>query len=100
MDDSVHIANGFVYGGEPAEMLKVSSVKVLDNMMMLIRFNTGETRLFDASVLEGRIFLPLRDQAIFQKPEIDHGVVTWMNGEIDCFPEFMYEKSYEYESVG
>ena len=41
-----------------------------------------------------------RDQAIFQKPEIDHGVVTWMNGEIDCSPEFMYDKSYEYESVG
>ncbi len=96
----MYFSNGFVYGGEPAEMLKVSSVKVLDNMMMLIRFNTGETRLFDASVLEGRIFLPLRDQAIFQKPVIDHGVVTWMNGEIDCSPEFMYDKSYEYESVG
>ncbi|MBQ6611318.1 MAG: DUF2442 domain-containing protein [Oscillospiraceae bacterium] len=96
----MYFSNGFVYGGEPAEMLKVSSVKVLDNMMMLIRFNTGETRLFDASVLEGRIFLPLRDRAIFQKPEIDHGVVTWMNGEIDCSPEFMYDKSYEYEEVG
>ena len=56
----MYFSNGFVYGGEPAEMLKVSSVKVLDNMMMLIRFNTGETRLFDASVLEGRIFIPLR----------------------------------------
>ena len=96
----MYFDDGFVYGGEPTEMLKVSSVKALDNMMMLIRFNTGETRLFDATLLEGRIFLPLRDPEVFLNPEIDHGVVTWMNGEIDCAPEYMYEKSYEYAEVG
>ena len=96
----MYFANGFVYGGEPEVMLKVASVKVLDDMMMLIRFNNGETRLFDASQLEGKIFLPLRDQEVFRNPVIDHGVVTWMNGEIDCAPEFMYENSYEYAEVG
>ncbi|MBR4474570.1 MAG: DUF2442 domain-containing protein [Oscillospiraceae bacterium] len=78
----------------------MASVKVLDDMMMLIRFSTGETRLFDASQLEGRIFYPLREEQVFQNPMIDHGVVTWMDGEIDCAPEFMYENSYEYAEVG
>ena len=96
----MYFANGFVYGGEPKELLKVCSVKTLDNMMMLIRFNTGETRLFDASQLEGKVFAPLRDQEIFHNPIIDHGVVTWMDGEIDCSPEFMYEKSFEYADAG
>lgn len=26
-----------------------------------------------------------------------HGVITWMNDEIDCAPEYIYEHSFEYE---
>ncbi|MCM1251658.1 MAG: DUF2442 domain-containing protein [Clostridium sp.] len=95
----MYILNGIVYGGEPKENLEICSVKVLDNMIMLITFSTGETRLFDATILDGEVFQPLKLEDIFKNPVIDYGVVTWDNGNIDCAPEFMYDNSYEYSMV-
>lgn len=40
--------------------------------------------MFDASVLTGSAFKPLEDDAIFSNFKIMHGVITWMNDEIDC----------------
>ena len=53
-------------------------------------------RVFDATVLKGDVFAPLNDPAVFNNFKIVHGVITWMNEEIDCAPEYMYENSYEY----
>jgi hypothetical protein len=36
---------------------------------------------------------------VFKTAAVDHGVVTWLDGEIDCAPEFLYEHSYEYSMV-
>jgi hypothetical protein len=91
--------NGIVYGEQPTESIRVASVKPLDDMIMLITFTTGETRLFDATVLNGVAFEPLKDEAVFKEAVVDHGVVTWMDGEIDCAPEFMYKYSYEYSMI-
>ena len=95
----MYIMNGIVYGGEPKEPIKVRQVKVLPDKMLLIRFNNGETRLFDATMLEGPAYEPLRDENVFSEPEIDHGVVTWLQGAIDCAPEYMYHHSFEYSEV-
>lgn len=94
------IKDGIVYGGEPEKPIKVEQVKILPDMMMLLRFNNGELRLFDATVLDGPVFEPLRNEQVFSSAVIDHGVVTWMDGEIDCAPEYMYNHSYEYSMVG
>ena len=96
----MYIRDGIVYGGEPEKPVKVEQVKVLPDMMLLIRFNSGELRLFDATTLEGPAFEPLHDNQIFSAPVIDHGVITWKDGEIDCAPEYMYKHSYEYSQVG
>ena len=96
----MYIRDGLVCGGEPEKPVKVEQVKVLPDMMLLIRFSNGELRLFDATTLEGPAFEPLRDNQIFSAPVIDHGVITWKDGEIDCAPEYMYEHSYEYSQVG
>ena len=92
--------NGFVIGGEPKEAIKVTRVKTLPDRMMLITFNNGETRLFDATQLNGPVFKALENEDIFMSPVLDHGVVTWLEGEIDCAPEYMYRNSYEYEETG
>lgn len=92
----MYVRNGVVYGGEPDANVRISAVKALDNMMMLVSFSTGETRLFDATVLQGEVFEPLKKEEIFKNPIIDHGVVTWDAGTIDCAPEFIYHNSYEY----
>ena len=86
----------FVYGGEPKESIKITDIKVLRDMMMLLTFSNGETRLFDATELKGSAFEPLKEEEVFKTANVDHGVVIWNNGDIDCSPEFMYEHSYEY----
>ena len=94
------IKDGIVYGGEPEKPMKIERVKVLPDMMLLIQFNNGELRLFDATSLEGPAFEALRDEQVFSSPVIDHGVITWKDGEIDCAPEYMYNHSYKYSLVG
>ena len=96
----MYIRNGIVYGGEPEQSIKVEQVKILPDMMLLIQFNNGELRLFDATVLAGPVFEPLHDEQVFSAAVIDHGVITWKDGEIDCAPEYMYKHSYEYSMVG
>ncbi|MBO5472662.1 MAG: DUF2442 domain-containing protein [Lachnospiraceae bacterium] len=89
------VMNGIVYGGEPEMPLKVNNFKILPDKIMLIMFSNGETRLFDGTALKGDIFEKLNDETIFNNAELDHGVITWLGGDIDCAPEFMYENSYE-----
>ena len=92
----MYFSNGFVYGGTPTELMKISKVKPLDNMMLLLTFNSGEQRLYDASQLLEYPVFHLKDKEVFSHPEIDHGVVTWLDGELDISPESMYENSYPY----
>lgn len=95
----MYIFNGIVYGGEPMSPIKILSVKPLNDMIMLITFSNGETRLFDAAILNGEAFEPLKNNDVFKNPVIDHGVITWLDGEIDCSPEFMYNHSYVYNTM-
>lgn len=41
----------------------------------------------------------MKDNEVFRRPTIDYGVVTWLDGQIDCAPEFMYENSYAYDTM-
>ena len=95
----MYIIDGIAYAKEEQEFIEVVDVKVLDDMILLLKFNTGEQRVFDATILNGEVFKPLRDRKIFNNVQIDCGVVTWMDGDIDCAPEYMYENSYEYSRV-
>ena len=76
--------------------IKVQSAKVLRGGMLLLTFSTGEQRLFDTTLLHGSAFEPLKDQKVLENYTIFHGIMTWMNGEIDIAPETMYAESYPY----
>ena len=93
------ILNGIVYASEISDNIQIIDVKPLEDMMMILTFSTGEQRLFDATVLSDPAFKPLSDEKIFKNCKIVHGVVTWMDEEIDCAPEYMYEKSYPYSVI-
>ena len=95
----MYIMDGIVYAGEPTESLEVTKVKPLDDMIMLVTFSNGETKLFDATILTGQEYESLKDDKIFKNPVIEYGVVTWNDGDIDCSPEYMYKNSYEYSEV-
>ena len=92
----MYLAEGYVCGGEPQGSIEVTSVKPLDDMMLLVTFNNGEVRIFDANELKGPAFEPLRDKDIFDNPVVEYGVVTWDDGQIDIAPEYMYAHSYAY----
>ena len=89
--------NGIAYASEKSNKISITDAKVTDHLMMIVTFSGGEKRVFDASVLTGSAFKPLEDDAIFSNFKIMHGVITWMNDEIDCAPEYIYEHSFEYE---
>lgn len=101
MNDSDCFApNGIAYAGELQPGMKVEGAKVVNNLSMLVTFSTGETRLFDASrLVEKPAFAVLADYDVFRDFRIDHGVVTWEQGDIDIAPEAMYEMSFPYEQV-
>lgn len=91
--------NGIVYASEFKNTLSITEAKVTGELMMLLTFSSGEKRVFDASVLTGPVFEPLKNQSIFENYRIEYGVITWDNGAIDCAPEYMYEHSYAYEEM-
>jgi len=43
--------NVVVYAGNPSSDIKVQTVKVFDDMIMIVTFTSGEKRLFDATTL-------------------------------------------------
>lgn len=91
------ILNGIVYASECPENIEITQATPLEDMMMILTFSTGEQRLFDATVLTGPAFQPLADTKVFNSCKVVNGVVTWMDEEIDCAPEFMYEHSFPYD---
>ena len=57
----MYIIDGIAYAKEEQEFIEVVDVKVLDDMILILKFNTGEQRVFDATILDGEVFKPLRD---------------------------------------
>ena len=89
--------DGICYAGKAsAGEMKVIRATPLRAGMLLLEFSTGEERLFDTSTLEGSAFEPLRDEAVFAAPKVEHGFVSWADGQIDVAPEYMYEHSLPY----
>ena len=93
----MYIVDDICYAGKIEDGIKVIEVKPLRGRMMLVKFSTGETRLFDTTTLEGSAFAPLADERVFNNPVLFHGVITWNNGEIDIAPETVYRDSYAYD---
>jgi len=96
----MYIVNGIAFAGEPCTNITVTDIKMLNDLMMIVTFSTGEQRLFDAtSILEYPAFQPLSDEKIFKTAKVEYGVVVWDDGEIDLAPETMYAKSYAYQTT-
>ena len=94
----MYIIDDICYAGEATPDIKVKEATMLRGGMLLITFSTGEQRLFDTTLLTGSAFEPLKDEKTLADFTIFHGVMTWLNGEIDIAPETMYVQSYPYTS--
>ena len=69
------------------------SVQPLENYMLQVEFDNGETRLFDVSpYLEKGVFSKLKNFSFFMKAHQEYGTVVW-DETLDIAPETLYEKS-------
>lgn len=55
-------------------------------------------REFTPDFLNGPAFECLKNPEVFKTANIEFGAVTWLNGEVDCAPEFMYNHSCPYKA--
>ena len=78
-------------------MHKVISVLPQEDYKMLVAFENGEQRIYNAAPLLCKpVFMPLKDISVFNKAYIEYGAVTWKDqggNEIDICPDKMYRDS-------
>ena len=96
----MYTQDGIVYASEPKEELEVAACRSVGDGILILTFSTGETRLFDSTCLLGMpAFRPLADESVLEGFEIQDGVLTWNNGEIDIATQALYARSFEYGQV-
>lgn len=84
----MYISNGIVYGGDPVLPLKVECIEPLENFFIRARLSNGKEVVFDMKpLLDMPLFAPLKDERLFNRVYLDHGVPSWNNGQIDLSPE-------------
>jgi hypothetical protein len=74
-------------------LLHVREARYLRDYVVWLRFNDGAEGEIDLqNELEGEVFEPLKNPALFQKFRVDPELQTivWENGA-DMAPEFLYE---------
>ena len=96
----MYIVDGIAYAGDRKPVIRISGVRPLEDYKLWLRFNTGETKIFDfAPLLNDPGFAPLQDQELFRGVYIDYGVTVWKGGNIDIAPEYLYENSVPAEGA-
>lgn len=96
----MYIENGIVYAGEKRSPIEISGVRPLPEYNLWVRFNNGETKIFDfAELLATPAFAPLKDVSVFNGVYIDYGCTVWQNGDIDISPEYLYENGRAVEVI-
>jgi hypothetical protein len=74
-------------------MILPLSVKTLDDYKLIIKFSTGEEKVYDAkSDIAHGVFQSLRDKSFFASARIARGTVVW-NDDLDIAPETLYQDS-------
>ena len=72
---------------------RVKKVEPTDNYELLLTFNNGEKKKFDAKTLfQYPIYAPLKNIGFFKLVKADNMCVYW-NDEIDICPDALYEQS-------
>jgi len=89
----MYIIDGIAYASDPTPVIRVRSVRPLDDYKLWLRFTTGEIKIFDFSpLLDKPCFLPLKDKIVFDSVYVDYGCTVWNDGDIDISPSFLYDK--------
>lgn len=74
-------------------MESVTHVRIREDFQLELKFDTGETRIFDARpYLDKGVFQRLKDPALFRQAFVAHETVCWP-GNLDIAPETLYDRS-------
>lgn len=95
----MYIVDDICYAGTPGGEIKIVEAKPLEGGILLVTFLSGEKKLFDTTTLAGSAFRPLQDLDAFKSVKVEHGFVSWCDGEIDIAPEYVYENGISYEET-
>ena len=84
--------DGIFYADKPKMLPKVCGVRPLNDYKLWVRFQTGETKIYDCKpLLKYQVFEPLKDTSMFNSVYVDYHTAVWDNGNIDIDPENLYE---------
>ncbi len=95
----MYVIDDICYADSPVEEVRIIEAKPLQGGMLLVRFASGEKRLFDTTSIEGPAFEPLRQEVAQSTVAVSHGFLTWLGGQIDLAPEYVFEHSIAYGEV-
>ena len=86
--------DSIVYAGESKNEVTVKQVKARNDRTLVLRFSTGEQKVFCATALieEGGVFAKLADIDLFMQAHVDYDTVVW-NDTIDIAAEYLYAHS-------
>lgn len=96
----MYIIDGIAYAGERQKDIQVLTLRPLKDYRLWVRFNTGETKIFDFTpLLSTEVFSSLEDKELFQQVYLDYGIPTWSDGAIDIAPEKLYADGVSVDNV-
>ncbi|MDR0883410.1 MAG: DUF2442 domain-containing protein [Oscillospiraceae bacterium] len=73
------------------QYLSVKAINPLDDFRLWVMFSDGIEKIFSMKpYLHQQAFQPLKDVAIFNRVQLDHGIPVWLDGEIDIAPARLY----------
>jgi hypothetical protein len=74
-------------------LLDVVSVIARPDYTLWLKFENGETRMFDmAPYMDKKPFVKLKASPLFTRATVAYGTVVWP-GDIDIAPETLYDRS-------
>lgn len=79
-----------IYGNEPM-LPRVKAVEVCPDYKLLLTFNNGEKKIFDAKPLLAVAMYQELD-AVFSAAHVEFGTVVWP-GDMDVSPDMLYMQS-------
>ena len=88
------IKNNRCYSNDMKSVLKITGAENLGSYRLRVIFNDSEARIFNGKVLLSKeVFAPLADEKVFANYKLDYETLTWLDGDADIAPEFVYEHS-------
>lgn len=97
----MYIVDGICYadGYFTEDTITLNSVNVLDDLYLIANFTNGEARILDLSeFMKYPAYQPLKDRNIFNTAAVDHGLLLWLDGEIDMSSDTVYSHSIPYNA--